>query len=143
MAHAPTRHSALVAVAVVLATLVPAASASAAKIRIKAPDKIDQAEKFRVVAKGTGKPNKHYGVSVVYHNDDQGKCEPTVGEEITRNTYYSVLYLYPVTTDKDGKYKVTSRKIFGGAVNSGKLCGYLTTKNGDTKATAVRHIEFT
>jgi hypothetical protein len=143
MAHAPTRRSALLAFAVVLATLLPAAAASAATIKLKAPDKIDHNQKFHVIAKGTAKPNRNYGVSVIYHNADQGKCEPTVGEEISKNTYYSVLYLYPITTNKDGEFKVTSRKIFGGAVNHGKFCGYLTTNSGATKDTAVRAIEFT
>ena len=80
---------------------------------------------------------------MIYHNVDQGKCEPTVGEEIAKNKYYSILYLYPVTTDDDGKFKVRSDEVKGGRKTSGKLCGYLTSTNGDTKDTKFKPIEFT
>jgi hypothetical protein len=137
------RRSALLAMAAVIASLVPVAGASAATLTIKAPREIDHAEKFRVVAKGTARAHKDYFVSVIYHNDDQGPCDPTVNEEISNNTFYSVFYQYPVTTDGDGAYKATSRKIFGGIEVSGRFCGYLNNPAGQNKATAVRRIEFT
>ena len=61
----------------------------------------------------------------------------------TRRQTYVVHYQYPVTTDENGKYRLRSRRIFGGVVVTGKFCGYLMNSAGGTKATAVRAISFT
>lgn len=137
------RLPAVLVVGAMAAAAAPVADASAATLKLRAPSKIDQATKFRVTALGTGRRGKTYSLSVLYHNNDQGACAPTVGEEITQNRYFSVFYLYPVKADQDGRYKVKSRRIFGGAKNKGKFCGYLTDKNGNLKDRVVRPIEFT
>jgi len=134
--------AALVAAIALIATT--AAPASAAKLKLRAPKEIDRAEKFRVVAKGKARPHRDYLVSVLYHDDDQGRCAPTVAKEVTRNEYYAVFYLRKVVTDADGRFKLTSRKIVGGdKKTTGKFCGYLTNEDGDNKDTAVRPIAFT
>jgi hypothetical protein len=143
VAHRSRRRAAFVAAAVI-ATVVPVAGASAATLHLKAPKEIDRAEKFRVVAKGAAKPGKSYRVSVLYHDDDQGRCAPTVAKEVTRNQHFAVLYLRKVLTDQEGRFKIRSRKIVGGEKKtSGKFCGYLTNEDGDNKDTVVRRIEFT
>jgi hypothetical protein len=142
MARAPKRRVALVAAAALLATAVPAAGASAATLTIKAPSQIDHMERFRVVTKGKAKRNREYFLSVIYHNDDQGTCGADVYEELNTKQTYVVHYQYPVTTDADGKYRLRSRRIFGGIQVTGKLCGYLMTSAGSTKATGIRSIAF-
>lgn len=137
------RRAALVAVAVI-ATVVPVAGASAATLHLKAPKEIDRAEKFRVVAQGKAKPRKDYRVSVLYHDDDQGRCAPTVAKEVTRNEHFAVFYLRKVVTDATGRFKLRSRRIVGGErKTSGKFCGYLTNDDGKNRDTVVRRIEFT
>ena len=111
--RASTRRAALTAVALI-ATLVPVAAASAATLHLQAPREIDRAEKFRVTALGKAKPVKQYRLSVLYHDDNQGRCAPTVEKEVTRNKHFEVFYLRRITTDADGHFEVTSRKIFGG-----------------------------
>jgi hypothetical protein len=144
MARAPKRRFALALAAALLATALPAAGASAATVRINAPSQIDRNEQFRVVTKGKAKKNREYFLSVIYHNDDQGACGADVYEELnTKQQWYVVHYQYPVTTDADGKYRIRSRKMFGGIQVTGKICGYLMTSAGGTKATAVRSIAFT
>jgi hypothetical protein len=145
MALSPRRHSALVAAAAVVATVVPVAAASAATLHLNAPREIDRAEKFRVVAFGKAKPLKEYALSVAYHDNDQGRCAPTVEKEVTRNEHFAVFYLRKVTTGADGRFEVRSRKIVGGEKKaSGKFCGYLTNADGKrNKDTVVRRIEFT
>jgi hypothetical protein len=143
MARAPKRRFTLVVVAAaLLAAAVPAAGASAATLTIKAPGEIDHMQKFPVVTKGKAKANREYFVSVIYHNDDQGACGADVYEELAKQQWYVVHYQYPVTTDADGKYRLRSRRIFGGIQVTGKLCGYLMTSAGSTKATGVRSIAF-
>ncbi len=143
-AHCPfRRRTALVAVAVI-AAVVPVAGASAATLRLKAPRETDRAEKFRVVAKGTAKPQRGYLLSVLYHDDDQGRCAPTVAKEVTRNEHFAVFYLRKVITDAEGRFEVRSRRITGGdRKTSGKFCGYLTNDDGENKDTVVRRITFT
>jgi hypothetical protein len=144
MARAPKRRFPLVVAAALLATIVPAAGASAATLTIQAPSQIDNTQKFRVVTKGKAKANRQYFLSLIYHNDDQGACGATVYDEInTKQAFYVVHYQYPVTTDADGKYRLRSRRIFGGTPVTGKLCGYLMTSAGSTKATDIRSIAFT
>jgi 5-hydroxyisourate hydrolase-like protein (transthyretin family) len=141
--HPSRRRAALAAVAL-MATLVPVAGASAATLHLKAPREIDRAEKFRVVAFGKAKPLKDYSLSVLYHDDNQGRCAPTVEKEVTRNQHFEVFYMRRVATDADGRFEVRSRKIVGGEKKaSGKLCGYLTNSAGENKDTVVRRIEFT
>jgi hypothetical protein len=141
MARAPKRRFTLVVAAALLATAVPAAGASAATLTIKAPSQIGYTENFRVVTKGKAKANREYFVSVIYHNDDQGACGADVYDELNRQRYV-VHYQYPVRTDADGKYRIRSRKIFGGIQITGQLCGYLMTSAGGTKATGIRPIAF-
>jgi len=143
MARAPKRRFPLVVVAALLATVVPAAGASAATVTIRAPSQVNHMEKFRVVTKGKAKANREYFLSMIYHNDDQGTCGADVYEELTTKQTYVVHYQYPVTTNADGKYRLRSRRIFGGIQVTGKLCGYLMTSAGATKATGVRSIAFT
>ena len=129
------------AVAVLLAVPI---SASAATLRLDAPREIDRAESFRVNALGTAKPLKAYYLSVLYHDDDQGRCAPTVEKEVTRNEHFRIFYFRKVITDGDGRFDITSRTISGGdRETSGKFCGYLTNKDGENKDTAVRRIDFT
>jgi hypothetical protein len=133
--------TALVAVIALIATAAPA---SAATLHLQAPKVIDRAEKFRVVAFGKAKPLKDYSLSVLYHDDDQGRCAPTVAKEVTRNQHFEVFYMRRVTTDSDGRFEVRSRRILGGERKaSGKFCGYLTNQDGENKDTVVRRIEFT
>ncbi len=133
--------SGLVAVIALIATAAPA---SAATLHLKAPREIDRAESFRIVAKGQAKPRRDYYVSVIYHDDDQGRCAPTVEKEVTRNEHFRIFYFRKVVTNGDGRFDITSRKIFGGErKTSGKFCGYLTNKDGENKDTAVRRIDFT
>jgi hypothetical protein len=137
------RTVALVAL-VAIAAIAPAAGASAATLRLRAPKEIDRAETFRVVAKGKAKPRKDYLVSVLYHDDDQGRCARTVAKEITRNEHYAVLYQRKVVTDDDGRFELTSRKVVGGErKTTGRFCGYLTNEDGDNKDKVVRPIAFT
>ena len=129
------------AVGVVLAL---ATSASAATLRLDAPREIDRAESFRVNASGKAKPLKAYYLSVLYHDNDQGRCAPTVEKEVTRNAHFRIFYFRKIVTDGDGRFDITSRKMSGGdRKTSGKFCGYLTNKDGENKDTAVRRIEFT
>ena len=131
------------ALAAVIA-LIGATPASAATLHLKAPKQIDRAEKFRVVALGKAKPQRDYLLSVLYHDDDQGRCGRTVAKEVTRNEYFPVFYLRKVVTDQEGRFKVRSRRIAGGDKKaSGKFCGYLTNENGKNRDTVVRRIEFT
>lgn len=140
----PSRRRVALAAVTLIATLVPVAAASAATLHLQAPREIDRAEKFRVEAFGKAKPLKQYWLSVLYHDDNQGRCAPTVEKEVTRNKHFEVFYLRRITTDADGRFEVTSRKIFGGdKATTGKFCGYLTNADGDNKDTVVRPIEFT
>jgi hypothetical protein len=132
------------AAAVAVISLVAAAPASAATLHLQAPKEIDRAEKFRVVAKGKAKPQRDYLLSVLYHDDDQGRCAPTVAKEVTRNEHFPVFYLGKVVTDAEGRFEVSSRRIVGGDKKaSGKFCGYLTNEDGENKDTVARRIEFT
>ena len=132
------------ALAAVISLVAAAAPASAATLHLQAPREIDRAEKFRVVAKGKAKPQHDYLLSVLYHDDDQGRCAPTVEKEVTRNEHGEVFYLRKVITDAEGRFEVRSRRIVGGdKKTSGKFCGYLTNEDGENKDTVVRRIEFT
>jgi len=132
------------AAAVAVISLVAAAPASAATLHLQAPREIDRAEKFRVVAKGKAKPQRDYLLSVLYHDDDQGRCAPTVAKEVTRNEHFPVFYRRKVVTDAEGRFEVSSRRIVGGEKKtSGRFCGYLTNEDGENKDTVVRRIEFT
>lgn len=136
----PGHRAALTAAIALIATAAPA---SAATLHLKAPKEIDRAENFRVTAFGKAKPQRDYYVSVIYHNDDQGKCAATVAKELTRK-HYQVFYLRKVITDADGRFEVRSRTIVGGDKKvSGKFCGYLTGEDGEkNKDTVVRPIAF-
>jgi hypothetical protein len=133
--------AALVAATALIATAAPA---SAATLHLKAPKEIDRAEKFRVTAFGKAKPQRDYRLSVLYHDDDQGRCAPTVAKEVTRNEHFPVFYLRKVITDAEGRFEVSSRRIVGGDRKaSGKFCGYLTNEDGENRDRVVRRIEFT
>jgi len=141
--HRSKRGAALAALAAI-ATLAPAAGASAATLHLTAPKEIDRSEKFKVTAFGKAKPQREYRLSVLYQDDDQGRCAPTVEKEVTRNQHYEIFYLRRISTDADGRFERRSRKIFGGVkASTGKFCGYLTNEDGENKDTAVRPIEFT
>ena len=127
-----------------IALIATAAPASAATLHLRAPSVIDRAESFRVVAFGKAKPQRDYLLSVIYHDDDQGRCGRTVAREVTRNEHFRVFYLRTVVTDQEGRFEVRSRRIVGGDRRaSGKFCGYLTNENGENRDTVVRRIEFT
>jgi hypothetical protein len=136
-----SRRTTLLALTVLVATAAPA---SAATLHLKAPREVDRAEKFRVTAFGKAKPQRDYLVSVIYHDNDQGRCARTVEKEITSNEYYAVFYLRKFITDQEGRFEITSRRIVGGDKKvSGKFCGYLTNANGENRDRVVRSIEFT
>lgn len=130
--------------ALIVAAL-PTAAASAATLHLQAPKSVDRAEKFRVVSSGKAKPERAYYLSVVYHDDSQGGCERSLEEEVTTNEHFEIYYLRRVTTDENGRFEVTSRKIFGGdTASTGRFCGYLTNRDGTRyKDRVVRRIEFT
>ena len=133
----------LVIAALVVAAL-PTSVASAATLHLSAPKEIDRAEKFRVTAFGKAKPQKTYYLSVLYHDNDQGRCAPTVEKEVTRNEHAEIFYQRPIRTDADGRFEQQSKNIFGGdRQTSGKFCGYLTNADGVNKDTVVRAISFT
>ena len=132
------------AVAAALASIAMAAPASAATLHLQAPKEVERSEKFRVHAFGKAKPQREYRVSVIYHDDDQGRCARTVEKEITRNAHYKIFYMREIMTDAEGRFALRSRKIVGGdRKTTGRLCGYLTNDDGENKDTVVRRIAFT
>ena len=136
-----TARAALAAFTLVLATASPAAAAT---LHLQAPKEIDRAEKFRVTAFGKAKPQRAYYVSVLYHDDDQGRCARKVEKEVTTRAHAEIWYLRKVITDRDGRFEL-SRKIVGGdRETSGRFCGYLTNEDGTkNKDRVVRRIAFT
>jgi hypothetical protein len=98
-----------------------------------------------VVSFGKAKPERAYYLSVVYQDDNQGACKEGLEKEVTTNKHFEIHYLRKVTTDQDGRFEVTSRKIFGGEkASTGRFCGYLTNQDGTrNKDRVVRRIEFT
>ncbi|MGH2838498.1 MAG: hypothetical protein ACRDJY_09170 [Thermoleophilaceae bacterium] len=127
-----------------LAAAIPTASASAATLHLQAPREIDRAENFRVTAFGKAKPQKTYYLSVLYHDNDQGRCAPTVEKEVTRNEHAEIFYQRRIRTDAEGRFEQQSKNIFGGdRQTSGKFCGYLTNADSVNKDTVVRAISFT
>jgi hypothetical protein len=130
-------------IAALIGAALPTAAASAATLHLQAPSSIDRAEEFKVRAFGKAKPLKQYRLSVLYHDDDQGKCAPTVEKEVTRNEHAEIFYRRRITTDADGRFE-RSRKVVGGdRATTGKFCGYLTNLDDENKDTVVRRIEFT
>ena len=137
----PTYRAALAAFTAVLATAVPA---SAATLHLKAPRQIDRAEKFRVSASGRAKPLKAYYLSVLYQDNDQGRCARRLEKEVTTNEHAQIYYLRKVMTDQDGRFGVSKKIVGGDRKTSGRFCGYLTNEDGTrNRDRAVRHIEFT
>ena len=134
----------LVIGALIVAAL-PTAAASAATLHLQAPKQIDRAEKFRVVSSGKAKPDSAYYLSVVYQDDNQGACSERLEKEVTTNKHFEIHYLRKVTTDHDGRFEVSSKRIFGGErASTGRFCGYLTNQEGTrNKDRVVRRIEFT
>ena len=131
-------------VAAVIAALVPTSAASAATLHLSAPKEIDRADQFQVTAFGKAKPQKTYYLSVLYHDDDQGRCAPTVEKEVTRNEHAEVFYQRRIRTDAEGRFEQQSKNLFGGdRQTTGKFCGYLTNADGVNKDTVVRAISFT
>ena len=126
-----------------VAAALPAAAASAATVHLQAPKSIDRAEEFKLRAFGKAKPLKQYRLSVLYHDNDQGRCAPTVEKEVTRNKHAEIFYLRRITTDADGRFERSRRIVGGDRATSGKFCGYLTNDDGENKDTVVRAIEFT
>ena len=137
----PTRRAALAAVPAILAVAVPA---SAATLHLNAPREIDRAETFRMVASGEAKPQRAFYLSVLYQDDNQGRCARKLEKEVTTNLHGEVYYLRRVITDQEGRFEL-SRKIVGGdKKTTGRFCGYLTNEDGTrNKDRAVRHIAFT
>ena len=133
-----------VVIAALVVAALPVGAASAATLHLQAPKSIDRAEMFKLRAFGKAKPLKQYRLSVLYHDNDQGKCAPTVEKEVTRNEHAEIFYRRRITTDADGRFE-RSRKIVGGdRATSGKFCGYLTNQDGTrNKDRVVRRIEFT
>ena len=101
-------------VAAVIVGALPTAAASAATLHLQAPREVERSEKFRVLAFGKAKPEKAYYLSVVYHDNDQGRCARTVEKEVTRNQHYEIFYMRRIRTDADGRFEQQSRNIFGG-----------------------------
>ena len=134
------RHSTLLAVIALVATAAPA---SAATLHLDAPKVIDRAETFRLIASGKAAPQRAHFVSVIYHDDDQGRCGRTVHKEVTRNVHAAVFLRRKVVTDAQGRFEL-SRRMFGGdRRTSGRFCGYLTNKDDENRDRVVRRIEFT
>jgi hypothetical protein len=130
-------------IASLIVAALPPAAASAATLHLQAPKEIDRAEKFKLTAFGKAKPQRAYYLSVLYHDNDQGRCAPTVEKEVTRNEHAEIFYLRRITTDAEGGFE-RSRNIVGGdRQTSGKFCGYLTNADGENKDTVVRRIDFT
>ena len=140
--HRFWRRAALVAAAVI-ATAVPSGAASAATLHLRAPKQVDRADEFKLTAFGKAKPLRQYRLSVLYHDNDQGRCAPTVEKEVTRNKHAEILYLKRITTDADGRFERSRRIVGGDRATTGKFCGYLTNESGENKDTVVRPIEFT
>lgn len=134
----------LVIPALIVAAL-PTAAASAATLHLQAPKSVDRAEKFRVVSSGKAKPERAYYLSVGYQDDNQGACKESLVKQVTTNKHFEIHYLRKVVTDQDGRFEVTSKKIFGGEkASTGRFCGYLTNQDGTrNKDRVVRRIEFT
>jgi hypothetical protein len=133
-----------VALTAVIALTASAAPASGATLHLKAPKEVERSEKFRVLANGGAKPHREYRVSVIYHDDDQGRCARTVAKEVTRNEHAKIFDMRKVVTDADGRFELRSPKIVGGdRQTTGKLCGYLTNENGKNRDRVVRRIAFT
>ena len=130
-------------IAALITAALPTAAASAATLHLQAPREVDRAEKFKLTAFGKAKPQRTYYLSVLYHDNDQGRCAATVEKEVTRNQHGEIFYLRRITTDAEGRFE-RSRKIVGGdRQTSGKFCGYLTNADGENKDTVVRSIDFT
>ena len=133
------------ALAAAIALIAPAAPASAATLHLQAPKEVERSEKFRVLANGSAKPHREYRVSVIYHDDDQGRCARTVEKEVTRNQHSKILDMRKIVTDAEGRFELRSPKMVGGdRQTTGKLCGYLTNDEGTrNKDRVVRRIAFT
>ncbi len=132
----------LLAALAVTAAAVPGV-ASAATLHLQAPREVDRAERFKLTAFGKAQPQRAYHLSVLYHDNDQGRCARTVEKEVTRNQHAEIFYMRRITTDSDGRFE-RSRNIVGGdRQTSGKFCGYLTNADGKNKDKVVRRIDFT
>ena len=131
------------AVVAATALIATAAPASAATLHLKAPREIERYERFRVTAFGMAKPQRDYYVSVIYHDDDQGRCARTVVKEVTRNEHFAVFFRRKVVTDRAGRFELSRRIVGGDRKTSGRFCGYLTNRDGENKDRVVRRIEFT
>jgi len=135
------RRAAFAALPAALALAVPA---SAATLHLKAPREIDRAEKFRLEAFGHAKPQRTYYLSVLFQDDDQGRCERHLEKEVTMNHYGEVFYLRKVITDRDGEFELSRKVVGGDQKTTGRFCGYLTNEDGTrNKDRAVRRISFT
>src|SRR3712207_3980388 len=119
------------ALAAILSLIVVAAPASAATLHLQAPKQVERSEDFRVTAFGKAAPQRAHYLSVVYHDDDQGRCERKLQKEVTTNEHAEIFYLRRIVTDQEGRFEVQSRKMLGGdRKTSGRFCGYLTNKDG-------------
>lgn len=137
----PSHRAAFAAFTAVLVTAVPA---SAATLHLKAPKEIDRAEKFRLTASGKAKPQKAYYLSVLFQDDNQGRCERKLEKEVTTNKHGEVYYLRKVMTDQDGLFELSKKLVGGDKKTTGRFCGYLTNEDGTkNKDRAVRRIAFT
>lgn len=137
----PSHRAAFAAFTAVLVTAVPA---SAATLHLKAPKEIDRADKFRLTASGKAKPQKAYYLSVLFQDDNQGRCERKLEKEVTTNKHGEVYYLRKVMTDQDGLFELSKKLVGGDKKTTGRFCGYLTNEDGTkNKDRAVRHIAFT
>lgn len=133
-----------VALAALILVLATAAPASAATLHLDAPKEIDRAEKFRLDAFGKAKPQRAYYLSVLYHDDDQGRCPRKLEKEVTTNAHAEIWYLRKVITDKDGRFDISRQTVGGDRQTSGRFCGYLTNEAGTrNKDRVVRRIAFT
>ncbi|MFL5918874.1 MAG: hypothetical protein ACJ74X_09135 [Gaiellaceae bacterium] len=137
----PSHRAAFAAFTAVLVTAVPA---SAATLHLKAPKEIDRADKFRLTASGKAKPQKAYYLSVLFQDDNQGRCERKLEKEVTTNKHGEVYYLRKVMTDQDGLFELSKKLVGGDKKTTGRFCGYLTNEDGTkNKDRAVRRIAFT
>src|SRR5215212_5142007 len=123
----PSHRGAFAAFTAVLVTAVPA---SAATLHLKAPKEIDRAEKFRLTASGKAKPQKAYYLSVLFQDDNQGRCERKLEKEVTTNKHVEVYYLRKVMTDQDGLFELSKKLVGGDKKTTGRFCGYLTNEDG-------------
>jgi fermentation-respiration switch protein FrsA (DUF1100 family) len=135
----------LVSLLVLTAMAASAATAGAVSstMKLHAPAKIDKDKKFPVVVTGTAKRSTSHNISLYYRNDSAGPCAATIGEEAFATGHYTISYLVKLKVNKHNEYHYTSPKLYGGQKATGKICGYMSDKDGNTEVKKTKSIKFT